>query len=266
MVKLLSTIILVLTIILFPPAVLALVSNNAVPGDATYPIKITLENGIFAIASLNSTTKAWFSAARSDRRFKEIEALTAQGRSVGASIEELVLQTEFAAEQINQVNDPIQKQQLIEQYSQTIEKYDEGLKKLSVVVPTTQVVPAPERPSISILPSAQPTSKPTLSPTPPVTSTPVPAPNPTIMPKPTEQPNPTSTSTTIPTSTPTSTPITSQTTSQGTDKQDIDEARDKLKKIKDKLKNGKHQEKPQQDEQNPSATQSEKEESVKKRP
>jgi len=38
-IKLLSIICLVLAIVLFPPAALALVSNNAVPGDATYPIK-----------------------------------------------------------------------------------------------------------------------------------------------------------------------------------------------------------------------------------
>ena len=46
MIKLLSIICLVLAIVLFPPAALALVSNNAVPGDATYPIKRALEVAI----------------------------------------------------------------------------------------------------------------------------------------------------------------------------------------------------------------------------
>ena len=46
MIKLLSIICLVLAIVLFPPAALALVSNNAVPGDATYPIKSGEKNQI----------------------------------------------------------------------------------------------------------------------------------------------------------------------------------------------------------------------------
>ena len=68
MVRLLSTIVLILAIILFPPAVLALVSNNAVPGDSTYSIKRFLEDGIYTIASLNPGE-----ADDAKKRFEEIK-------------------------------------------------------------------------------------------------------------------------------------------------------------------------------------------------
>ena len=70
MIRLLSILTIILAIILFPPATLAVLSNNAVPGDAAYPIKRTLEDVIYAAASINPTSKAWFSAARSDRRYR----------------------------------------------------------------------------------------------------------------------------------------------------------------------------------------------------
>ena len=61
MIRLLSIITLILSIVLFPPASLALISNNAVPGDSIYPIKRFLEDGIYAVASITPGTKAWFS-------------------------------------------------------------------------------------------------------------------------------------------------------------------------------------------------------------
>ena len=73
--KIISTFALIIMIVLFPPAALITVSQGAVQGDATYPIKRILEDGIFAVASLNSVSKAWFAAARSDRRFKEFTTL-----------------------------------------------------------------------------------------------------------------------------------------------------------------------------------------------
>lgn len=132
---------------LFPPAALALISNNAVPGDATYPVKRFLEDGIFTVASINPVSKAWFAAARSDRRFKEFNTLVAQGKKSGETLNELVEQTQVAANQIAQVKDEAQKQKLVLKLSESIKKYDQGLAQLSTqpsAPPAPTSVPSPQ--------------------------------------------------------------------------------------------------------------------------
>lgn len=128
--KLLSIIVLIFSIVLFPPSVLAVISNNAVPGDSTYPIKRSLEDIIYATLSLHPVTKAWFSAARSERRFKEVKILVTSGRSSRDSLQELVIQTDIAAKQIQKVQDPQKKKELISNLKESIEKYDQGLLEI----------------------------------------------------------------------------------------------------------------------------------------
>lgn len=170
MVKLLSTISLILALVLFPPAALALVSNNAVPGDVTYPIKRSLEDIIFAIASINPTARAWFAKARSDRRFKEVEVLITQGKQAGNTLNELVEQTQVAASQIAQVTDQAQRTELIEQLSGSIEKYDQGLKQFTPIPEATPLPQATSSPQSTTFPQViiqpTPTPLPTASPTP----------------------------------------------------------------------------------------------------
>lgn len=156
MTRLFSIIILVLAIVLFPPAVLAVVSNNAVPGDSTYPIKRGLEDVIYAVASLNPNTKALFAKARSDRRFQEITVLFTQGKEAGKTLNELVEQTQVAANQINQVSDSNQKGRLISQLSESIVKYDQGLSKVSKPQPPSVIQPP--------IPNQSPTPVPTVAP------------------------------------------------------------------------------------------------------
>lgn len=217
MVKLLSVISIILAIVLFPPAVLAVLSNNALPGDAVYPIKRSLENGIYAIASINPISKAWFASARSDRRFKEFSTLIAQGKKGGKSLNELVEQTTVAAEEIKKVDDPVKKQELIEQLSDSIEKYDQGLKQIAqqqtLKIPVATSVTA-STPSPTEVP--KPTTKPVNS------STPEPSPILTPSSTPTYAP--------IPTSAP------EQNQGSVGQSSNVDDAIDKLEKIKDKLK------------------------------
>ncbi len=139
MIKLLSIISLILALVLFPPAALAFISNNAVPGDATYPIKRALENVVVAVASVNPKTRAWFSQTRSDTRFKEFSALIAQGKKTTNTLNELVEQTDIAVSQISQVTDSAEKAKLIEQLSQSIDKYDQGLQKFTSEPPASAI-------------------------------------------------------------------------------------------------------------------------------
>lgn len=239
MVKLLSILSLILALVLFPPAALAVISNNAVPGDATYPIKRSLENIIFAIASLNPNTKAWFSAARSDRRFTEVKTLLAEGKVADQSLQELVTQTQVAAIQINEVSDPLKKQELINNLSDSIQKYNLGLSQASQQINRNPQVASPVPQVIQPTSTSQPVTQP--NPTTKVVSqaSSVPAFQPTVAPVPT--PVSTSTSPTAPpiqnpvfTPAPTPSPVVS------TQPDQINQAIDELKKIEEQLKTKKN--------------------------
>lgn len=162
--KIITVLTLLLAILLFPPASLALISNNAVPGDAAYPLKRGLENVIYVIASLNPITRAWFSAARSDRRFEEIKILVTSGRSAKDSLQELVLQTDIAVKQIQKVEDPQKKKELIANLQQSIDKYDQGLleikKSYGVTKPSAPDSVTPPSPTPSPISSPSPVASP----------------------------------------------------------------------------------------------------------
>jgi len=226
-VKLLSIISLILALVLFPPAALAVISNNAVPGDATYPIKRSLEDVIFAVASLNPTSKAWFSAARSDRRFTEFKTLVAEGKKGTDTLNELVEQTQIAASQIAQVTNKEEKAKLIEQLQVSIEKYDQGLEQFADSPPKDPVLPQATNtplPTPTTQPGNQPTSIPTVQPT--STPTPSPAAAPTLKPTSTLHPSPR----------PTQAPVTKDEEKEKQKQKEIEEARKKLEEIKKELR------------------------------
>lgn len=235
MIKLLSTICLILAIVLSPPAVLAVVSNSAVPGDLTYPIKRGLEDVIYAVASLNPTTKAWFAGARSDKRFEEVTTLLAKGKSADRTLQELVEQTQVAALQINQISDPVQKDKMVRQLSDSITKYDVGLAQISQKSTQPPVIVV-EQPSLA--PSA-----------PAVSALPVSAPQDSIEPRETEMPksliqdSPPSPAGVSPSVVPqpVMTPVITQ---QSSVNSDIDRVREELGRIKDELKQTEHEQAP----------------------
>ena len=158
---------------LFPPAAMALVSNNAVPGDITYSVKRTLEDGIFAIASLHPVSRAWFAAARSDRRFEEVTVLLGRGKSATATLNELVIQTDITIGEIVKIEDTTKKAELINQLVESIEKYDEGLSEFSLE--SIMPVPTPT-PSSTLTPSSNQKPIVTSEATPTVSATPRPTP------------------------------------------------------------------------------------------
>ena len=230
MLKILALVSLILSVVLFPPAALALMSNNAVPGDRTYPIKRGLENIIYAVASITPTTKAWFSAARSDRRFDELSTLFNQKKSTSQTIIELVSQTRTAATQIKSLDNGQQKKDLQSNLQASTQKYVEKLKEYSqtansteqlAVNPTPTPIPTVATPTPTQNPTPRPTPTPTPRPgataTPTPTATPVPTatptptatPVPTATPAPTANPTaaPTSVATPVPTATPAPTPV-----------------------------------------------------------
>lgn len=128
--NLLAKVILVMALVLMPPTGLVLASQDAVPGDNTYPVKRGLEGVILKIASLNPRTKAFFDSDLSERRYKEAITLMSRGNSADESLVELAQQTQAAAIALNQVSDPVVKQQLAQTLSEQINEYKKGLQKV----------------------------------------------------------------------------------------------------------------------------------------
>jgi len=117
-------------ILLFPPAVLAVISNDAVPGQPTYPIKRILEAGFLAIVSVNPNLKAQFTIKRTERRYDESIHLIEAGDSsqnVSNSLGELVRHTREAAKEVAKIENAQEKQQKSVELKQSIKKYQQGL-------------------------------------------------------------------------------------------------------------------------------------------
>lgn len=153
MLALLSKALLVLMLVLLLPTGLVFASQDAVPGDRTYPIKRSLENVIVTLVSLHPSTRAFFKADMAGRRYKEAVALVKRGDvNSSNSLIELVTQTEVAAEDIGQIKDPKIKQELVDNLSKQIVEYKTGLAKLEnqsppaapVLQPTSVPVAQPE--------------------------------------------------------------------------------------------------------------------------
>lgn len=208
---------------LFPPAVLAVVSNNAVPGDSAYPIKRGLEDVIYAVASLNPYIRALFAKARSDRRFQEISVLVTQRKATKETLNELVVQTQAAVNQIVKVSDPVQKEKLVNQLTDSIKKYDIGLAEIShqnissedsvFLITPQSTITSTTRPAALVSPIAQSqTPNPVNTAVPVSSSFPSTAPA-SIVPVPTSTPHPQS--------------------SEGN--YDVEKARNELEKIKQQL-------------------------------
>lgn len=212
MARLLTIISLILVILLFPPAALALISNNAVPGDSTYPIKRGLEEVIVRVASIHPTTETWFSIERSGRRFEESKILLTAGKSeANTSLDELVSQTEAVSKEIAKIQDPVKKQELKDKLSTEIKKYDEGLEKIQqqiaqssqaqqpsvVSTPVPSTVPSYTTP-IFVTPTSRSTPRPTATPRATPHATPRPSPTPQVTPTPAPTPAPTPIPTPVP--------------------------------------------------------------------
>ncbi len=168
MTKIISITVLVLMIVLFPPAALAFVSQNAIPGDNTYPVKRKLEDIILAIASVNPHTKAMFEVNLSDTRFSESRVLLTEGKDASPTLNELVTTANVAASQINQLSDPSQKQQLAAQLSESINKYEQELEQVK-----TQMAYQTPQGSSTQAPIIQTSSAPPASSNTPVYSSPI---------------------------------------------------------------------------------------------
>lgn len=168
MLALLSKALLVLIVALLLPTGLVFASQDAVPGDQTYPVKRGLENVIVRLAALHPSTRAFFKTDMANRRYKEAVTLIRRGDQASSeSLVELVTQTQAAAEDISQISDPSTKQQLVDNLSKQIVQYKAGLAQLETTAPPVASMPQPpvaqtvdQSPVQPLVPTVTPTSTP----------------------------------------------------------------------------------------------------------
>lgn len=139
--RLFSKIVAVGIIILLFPTGLVLASQNAIPGDMTYPIKRSLENAITAVVSLHPATSAYFKTDLSKRRFKETMALIKRGDNITRPLNDLVLQTKSAADSVKNLSDTARRKQLTDTLLQQIDEYNQSLSSYGSV--KKPIVPSP---------------------------------------------------------------------------------------------------------------------------
>lgn len=173
MIKVISLITVILFFILLPPAILALASQDALPGETLYPVKRSLENGILTIASMHPSSRAWFSLGYTNRRFSESKRLINRGEAlqVKNSLNDLVTQTTQVAGEIQTIQNQEQKRQLIVELNKSINEYQQGLnqaKQQSTTITTQPSQPPqpdqrsqPPQPKSTLIPS--PTTRASLS-------------------------------------------------------------------------------------------------------
>lgn len=215
MARIFSMLVMVLMIVLLPPAALAYISNDAIPTDKIrYPIKRKLEEGILLIASLNPKTKALFQVDRSQRRYKETKTLISKNRSLPReSIRELILQTKQTSNEINDLSNVDEKKELQSKLSDSIKEIKSGLHASEKYLTTSSLTQVPANandPQAQVSPSPTVMSYSTPA-TPGVTPAATPrvtplAATPPATPRPTPGVTPTATARATPVATPRSTP------------------------------------------------------------
>lgn len=128
--ELLSKSLVVILIVLLGPTTAVLSSQDAIPGDRTYPVKRGLENVIITFASVNPQSKVFFSQDFSKRRYKETIALVKKGKTATASLSELISQTQNAAIEIERLQDINLKKEYAQNFTRQIDEYKDGLAKV----------------------------------------------------------------------------------------------------------------------------------------
>lgn len=138
----LSKIFIVVIIMLLFPTGLILASQNASPGDNTYPIKRGLEGVLSSIFSINPITKAYFKTDLSNRRFKESVVLIKRNSTdktmTNTSLVEMLSTTAVASADIKNVSDPNLKKRLADNLSNQITTYRQSLLELAKEKKQTQ--------------------------------------------------------------------------------------------------------------------------------
>lgn len=133
--------------VLTPLTFVGLFSQNSIPGDILYPVKIGIENVGSVAFSFTPESHASYSTSLTTRRFEEAEQLIV-ARSDTQGLKTLVTQTEKAQESLTQVKNVEQKKEIEEKLVKSIDTYQEKLTALQKTVDPQYIAPPTPTPTV----------------------------------------------------------------------------------------------------------------------
>ncbi len=250
-----------------PFTVLILLSQNTLPGDFLYPVKIGLENIVLAAASVSPSAKVAFRTDLTQTRFSEAQQLLAvKGNTTGFS--DFVDEVSAAQQDLSSLSNVQTKAQSSQALIAKIDQYQQQLNQVQNQVQLAQNIAQPNQPiqnesqqqiqtqpnQITQTPSPLETSSPAFTPQPIKTMIPVPTSQPSQAPiQPSEAPiqTPTTVLTPVPTVAPLAPSVTNAIANNPIKAaevtQTIKQTEEKLQQIKDEIKKQDELPKPQEE-------------------
>ena len=160
--------------VLTPLTFVGLFSQNAIPGNILYPVKIGIENTGEIAFSFTPASHASYSTALTTRRFEEATQLIVT-RSDTEGLQTLIAQTEKAQKSLTQVENVEQKKAIEENLVKSIDTYQQKLTTLQKTVDSQYIAPTPTETPIPTVIIYQNYQKTQVIPTPTATPTNTPA-------------------------------------------------------------------------------------------
>lgn len=130
----------VVFILLTPLTFIGLFSQNSIPGDLLYPVKLGFEKAGSLVFAITPTANASYNNTLSDRRFQEAQKLLLEKQST-AGLTDLIAQTEKTQTSITRVEDTVKKTEVEEKLVQSIEHYQEELTQIQKTVDPLYIPP-----------------------------------------------------------------------------------------------------------------------------
>lgn len=135
---------------LSPLTLIGVLSQNSIPGDILYPVKLGIENVGLLVFSLTPESNASYNTSLSDNRFDEAQKLIVT-HSDTTGLATLVAQTEKAQESISKVTDEKQKKVIEDKLLASINSYQEQLTQVQKNVDPSYVPPPSPSPTQSYI-------------------------------------------------------------------------------------------------------------------
>lgn len=133
--------------VLTPLTFVGLFSQNSIPGEILYPVKIGIENVGSIAFSFTPEAHASYSTSLTTRRFDEAQQLIVT-RSDTQGLKTLVTQTGKAQESVTQVQNVEQKKAIEEKLVKSINTYQEKLTALQKTVDPQYTAPPTPTPTV----------------------------------------------------------------------------------------------------------------------
>lgn len=147
-----------LLLFLITPSTMALASWNAVPGDTTYPWKLSLERVLLMFMSPSSKLKSTTQVKITERRFNELEQ-TLGSEYAFESLDNLEKQLVETSSNIQQINKQETQKQVKEQYVASLKKMSSSLEQQKAQVIAGNVPAVTQKSTSTKQPSNNTTTK-----------------------------------------------------------------------------------------------------------